>query len=777
MSNSNLDSNEELKKYGQQLGFTPLSPAESIELPDTPDTDIFNEEVEGASDTQSRAKNPVLQYGAAALIGTIFVGLPLAAMLGIGGGKQVAKTTEPKEKTGAAAASTADPEVDKLKTNIALDIQAKQSAPPTTDAAQSAQTTQNPNSEPTATPAAKPVTSAVTQAPAAKPATPTTPVPTVKPIAPAVATAPSTIAQPIPARSARRSPDGRVENPPKSTQQYPSPYPVKIATLPTTATRVPSPSQPVQSQIQRKPFGVDLSRPVQHQAASLPNQIASLPISPKVPIQHQAASLPSRFASQALPSQIAALPKTSKRQFRSLPNQIAAIPSRIALPTTAKRQFRSLPNQIAALPTATPQVPTQLKPFQPVKPNGGVQIAANLRPTAAIWPITPSVPTTPVAPPMSYQEASALSIYGGDGDTPVPTIGTKSKNNDLASAAIAQNLSPALPLPVGIVVSGHTITPYNSISKGNAKQAADVSVMLDQPIQLAQGYSLPVGTIVQFGATVADNGLVQATSKGVYINNSPIQVPVGAFALTAENSQALIAQQRAMRQDELASADTKTALYGALGTVGQVVTQAGNQTVLGTTGIGTVTGIQTNNPTPNLLAAAAQGAFQPLLTANHSRTTTATTEILGLSKINTLPVQTKVKVFVSAPGIIQIPLAGNQTAQTQSSQQYQTALDVKDPVAPPIDPQLQPTSIAQPYSPAPQLPPTSSTNPTVQIPQPTYLQAPQVQPYSPVPQVQPVQPTSPIQPTQPNYQPTLPTDTSLNPAGFSEAVTARGEDR
>jgi hypothetical protein len=797
MNNSSLDSNKELQKYSQQLGFDPLSPTEQIETTDTPDPDIFDEDLQGSSDTQSRAKNPLLQYGAAALIGTVFVGLPLSAILGIGGGKQAAKTTEPKEKAGQPATPSADPEVDRLKTNIALDIQSKQDTPPTAGSDQAAPATQNPSPERTATatptarsvtpavtqaPSAKPVASAIAQAPAAKPVTPmVTPVPTVKPItptvaqAPSIAQAPSTITQPIPARTTPRSPDRRVENPPKSIQRYPSPQPAHIAALPTNPKVQ---SQSYKSQAQRLPFGIQ-SRPIQRQIASLPTRIASLP---QTVTKLQPQLQPDRSQAQRLPFGVQS--RLNQRQA-SLPSKIV---SRL---TTPRVQLRSLPTRIAALPTSVPKVPTQRqpvriatlpippkslarsKPFQQANPNGSVPIAANLRPqSATILPtIAPLVHTTPAAPPMSYQEASALSIYGGDGDTPTPIVGsTKLKNNDLASASLAQNLSPALSLPVGVVVSGRTITPYNSISKGNnTQQGSDVSVILDQPIQLAQGYSLPVGTIVQFGVTVADNGLVQAASKGVYINNSPIQVPAGAFALTAENSQALVAQQRAMRQDELASADTRTAIYGALGTVGQVLTQAGNQTVIGTTGLGTVSGIQTNNPTPNILAAAAQGAFQPLLTANQTRTAATSAQILSLSKINTLPVQTKVKVFVAAPGVIQIPLAGDRTT-TQSSPQYRTAMEATDRVTQPIDPQIQPIPATQPDAPTRQLPITSSTNPPIQLPQPTYLPVPQVQtvqPYSPIPQIQPVQTISPIQPTQPANPPAPQIDPQLKDPDYS----------
>jgi outer membrane lipoprotein SlyB len=304
----------------------------------------------------------------------------------------------------------------------------------------------------------------------------------------------------------------------------------------------------------------------------------------------------------------------------------------------------------------------------------------------------PTIAAPDLTPPISYQEASALAIYGGSDPADKSALALS------APQINEQALSPSLPLPLGVAVIGHTITPYNSISKGANQGASDLSVSLDQPIQLSQGYSLPVGTVVQFTITVADNGLVQATSKGIYINNSAIKVPSGSFSITGTNNEALVAQQRAMRQDELASADTRTAFYGAVGNVGQVLTQAGNQTVIGSIGIGTVSGIQTNSSSPNILAAAAQGAFQPLLAANQARTATVTAEIQGLSRINTLPINMKVKVFVTAPGVVQIPVAGGQTTFAEAppaTQENSSAMEVK-PASPKANyADLQPTKSKQ----------------------------------------------------------------------------------
>jgi hypothetical protein len=608
MSDVNSESAKKLQEYSQQMGFDVLAPNEAI---DTHAEAIYNEsddeDLEGSSDTQSRAKNPLFQYMAAAVMGTVLVGLPLSAFFSLGGGKTVAKT-DTSETNQPVAATTADPEVDKLRTNIALDVQN-----PTANA--------------------------------------------------------DTIAKPTPP-----------QNP--SESQIPTQKPKPVVAKPAPVVKAPS-------------------------VASVPTPAIKLVTVAQVP-----KVVPVKTIAQPPAYRPVSYPKPQSVQITAVPKPQ---PARIA--TVPKPQ----PVQIAA--ATKPQVPT----------------------------VAAQAPT----PPMSYQEASALASYGG-GDT--------TDNSALTLAAAPsdeQTLSPTLPLPLGTAVIGHTITPYNSISKGQSQGTSDVSVSIDQPIQLAQGYSLPVGTVVQFSVVIADNGLVQATSKGVYINNSAIKVPAGTFSITGSNSEALVAQQRAVRQDELASADTRTAIYGAAGTIGQVFTQAGNQTVLGSTGIGTVSGIQTNNPSPNIIAVAAQGAFQPLLAANQSRTAATTAEIQGLSRINTLPINTKVKLFVATPGVVQIPVTGVQTtsAQAPDTQPYQ-AMQVKPEALKGSTPGLQQDSTQQvnpQQTPVVRQQINSQQNSLVQ-PQ-VRQQTPVVQPQANYPQTPVVQPqvnqaTSAVQPQQINSQPT-----------------------
>jgi cytoskeletal protein RodZ len=126
---NNPESVKRLKEYSQQMGFDPLDLSDAIDTHaetihgDILDDEIFDaEDLEGTTDLQSRAKNPVLQYAAAAVIGTLVLGVPLSTFFSLGGGKSVAKTDAP-DKPQQTATTNADPEVEKLKTNTALDIQ------------------------------------------------------------------------------------------------------------------------------------------------------------------------------------------------------------------------------------------------------------------------------------------------------------------------------------------------------------------------------------------------------------------------------------------------------------------------------------------------------------------------------------------------------------------------------------------------------------------------------------------------------------------------------
>ena len=422
------------------------------------------------------------------------------------------------------------------------------------------------------------------------------------------------------------------------------------------------------------------------------------------------------------------------------PTVVAATPATVARPVpipVARPIPRAIPAPVIQQPRPIP-ISVAAQPTQPVQ---------------TVRPIEPE------QPPLSFEQASALGMFGGENEKP--------DSGALALAAGDNNSSLALTLPVGANVAAHTVTPYTSLSSRNSATngtETPLSVQLDQPIQLSQGFNLPVGTIVQFGVTVADNGAVTATSKGVFIDGTEIKVPVGAFALTASNSTALVANQRSLRDGELSSADNTAAIWGAAGGVGKALIDSGNTSVVNTSGLGTSV-VQTNNGGVNIPGALLNGAFSPLAKAKETRANALAQELQQLSKLNEIPVRSPVRVFVAAAAIVQVPVSSDVTAADTGMLTQGRVLGGGDIEQPPTMIPTKPISAVnvQPVV-APPPSTTANTQPVIPIPIPATTQpvnAPTTQ------ATQGISTPSPIAPTKPNNvvntQPTIAPIQTSNP--------------
>jgi hypothetical protein len=465
------------------------------------------------------------------------------------------------------------------------------------------------------------------------------------------------------------------------------------------------------------------------------------------------------------------------------PPTVSTTPATVARPVPVP-VTRPIPKQIS-----TPVI------FQP-RPT---PIPVATQPTQLNQPVKPVISEPP---PLSFEQASALGMFGGDMD--------KSDDGSLALAA-GDNLSLTLTLPVGVNVAAHTITPYTSLSTRNSatnSTETPLSVQLDQPIQLSQGFNLPAGTVVQFAATVNDNGAVTATSKGIFIDGTEIKVPVGAFALTASNSAALVANQRSLREGELSSADTTAAVWGAAGNLGKAFADAGNTSVVNNSGLGTSV-VQTNSGNVNISGALLNGAFSPLAKAKEARANALAQELQQSNRLNEIPVRSPVRVFVAAAANVQVPIGSETTAAAETPEQSQSlvgglveqpptmiptqpisAMDVQAPVTP------TPTSNAATTQPAltPQLPITSTIQPAttstnqatqgINTPSPIAPTKPN-NVVNPQPQIVPIQTSNPAvtQPTvavpQPVTIPTpliqTPTTTTPQPIGTDPLPTTQNQ--
>jgi hypothetical protein len=417
------------------------------------------------------------------------------------------------------------------------------------------------------------------------------------------------------------------------------------------------------------------------------------------------------------------------------------------------------PTVVAATPAPIAQpvpIPVTQPIAQPIARTIPAPVIQQQRPTPTPVATQPVQPVTPEPPPLSFEQASALGIFGGDVDKP----------DGAMTLAAGDNSSLTLSLPVGANVAAHTVTPYTSLSSRNSatnSTETPLSVQLDQPIQLSQGFNLPTGTIVQFGAIVNDNGAVTATSKGVFIDGTEIKVPVGAFALTASNSAALVANQRSLREGELSGADNTAAMWGAAGSLGKALVDSGNTSVVNTSGLGTSV-VQTNNGNVNIPGALLNGAFSPLAKAKESRANALATELQQSSKLNEIPVRSLVRVFVAAAATVQVPVSSDVTAAEIGTPAQGRVVSGGDIEQPPTMIPAKPISVANVQSVVVPPPLTTANTQSIVAPAPVTARSqpaftPQL-PITPTTQAtQGINTPSPIAPTKPNNvvntQPTI----------------------
>ncbi len=459
------------------------------------------------------------------------------------------------------------------------------------------------------------------------------------------------------------------------------------------------------------------------QAKGEPQTVAQTPKPVATPAPATPAPKPAVAAPKPRPKPVVKAPAPQPITIAVQPPTVTATPATIARPIPIP-VARPIPRPIPA-PVIRQQLPIPI-------------------PVAT----QPTQPTLPEPPPLSFEQASALGMFGGDSDKPDELLALASDNGDRSLLTLT--------LPVGANVSAHTVTPYTSLSSRNSATngtETPLSVKLDQPIQLSQGFNLPVGTIVQFGATVADNGAVTATSKGVFIDGTEIKVPVGAFALTASNSMALVANQRSLREGELSGADTTAAMWGAAGSLGKALVDSGNTSVVNSSGLGTSV-VQTNSGSVNIPGAILNGAFSPLAKAKESRANALAQELQRSSKLNEIPVQSQVRVFVAAAATVQVPVTSDVTTANTGIPTQERVLDRRNVEQPPTVIPTKPLSAVDVQAPIASLPTDNgaTTQPVVaEAPPTTVMTQPVIAP--PPPTALNTQPV--VVPSSPTTQPVI----------------------
>jgi hypothetical protein len=455
------------------------------------------------------------------------------------------------------------------------------------------------------------------------------------------------------------------EKPPASTATtQPTTKPVAITTVSTPQPTTPAANSSVAKPTTPVASPVVKASPITYAPVTpvAPKPIAYTPVTAKpityAPINSPVAPKPIALVKPE-PKPITSLPPVAK----VAPKPITYAPTNLPVASTPAPIILAKPKTPISKPiTATPPkvITPPLVASAPTKPVTSPVVTA-ARPT------TPTNPT-PVAAPISWEQASAAGIYG---DSPVaaqPIGGLGVVGKDSSKDAAKQQLSnyegalsPTLLLPAGANAKGHTVAPY--VAGAGKESSSTLSIALDEAIELASGYSFPVGTIIKFDVSVRDNGSVGAISKNAAIGGVEIQIPDGAISLAGADNGLLMAKEVATGGDELTRADIASSIWGGAAGAGRAILQGGSQTTTSTGLLGTTT--QTNNNgNPNTIGGIIDGAFTPLATNAQQRAKQTAERIQQRSRLNTIDVGTKVKLFVNAPVQIQIPVNGQQVSQT-----------------------------------------------------------------------------------------------------------------
>jgi hypothetical protein len=614
---------------------------------------------------------------------TVLFGLPaylfLSAASGGGGATNTAKTDGKDKDKKAGLQDPQTDEINKLKTNLAVGKQLASASP-----------SPSPATSPTAD-------DKTTAKPSTPPAAPATVAPTVSP-APIVAKAnPQAVAPPPVAAAAPASPKPSVAPlPVVQPKQLPSVV-AKTNSPPVAALPSPSVVAPASSQPTAAPKVI---------APAVIKQPANTPVAKPL----------------AAPSTVL-VTKTNPKPIEYTPKN-PPVTSTPAVLVKSAPKVTPLPPVAKASPKAveyTPQNPPVAPRTQP-----SVTLAATPKTQAA---------------PISWEQASAIGVYGGDASSimpaPVGGLGVAAGAKDVSKDSGKQQqskyegaLSPNLLLAAGTNVKGHTLAPYAvGISAKNQSEAMPLSIALDESIELGKGYHLPVGTTVHFVASVRDNGSVVATSKNADIGGVEIPLPEGAISLASENNGLLIAKEISTGDGDLARADTNSSIWGGVAGAGKAILQSGGQTTTNTGLLGTTT-TQTNNGSPNILGGILEGAFSPLATNGQRRAQQVADRIEQRSKLNEIAVGTKVKLFVNVPINVQIPVSGQQVGQTVPEDDGES--------------QTPPQLVANNSAPASQ-----EETPPPPLPQTAIAAQPAVTPAAVLPQAQPVVPVPVVRPLTP----------------------------
>jgi Bacterial conjugation TrbI-like protein len=219
-----------------------------------------------------------------------------------------------------------------------------------------------------------------------------------------------------------------------------------------------------------------------------------------------------------------------------------------------------------------------------------------------------------------------------------------SNRSSEATVTIDNSSRIAKGILVGTSAKGSTVTPI--LWNAGISSTAKFIIKLDEPIRDNTNQpAIPAGTqlVVTVKPAATNIGFAELEVVSVIIQGREFTPPVGMLTVRDEQNGLLVGEDYFKRNEQIASRDSMTILTGALGRVGQVLTQP--TSTVSSVGLGSTTVV--NNQSPNILGAVLDGGFSSLPATWSQRNQQALQEIANKPNVYQIPQGRSVRIFVN----------------------------------------------------------------------------------------------------------------------------------
>jgi hypothetical protein len=371
----------------------------------------------------------------------------------------------------------------------------------------------------------------------------------------------------------------------------------------------------------------------------------------------------------ALGSQAQALNRQTQMQ-----NGLQPKPQPHPSPTAAPR---------ATPPAVAPDQSTPLPSYSSVSP-APARVASISPPP--IRPAVASAPVQTVDPQTAWQQALTTGSYGQMPDNPstaYPDQDTEPLRTPPAVPAnatlVASRPQPNREAAVSTLEDSHYQADVNAILSGNAsdfrtvlpgamatatlqtpifwaqdlkaeQQPQRFSIRLNDAIPSANGaIAFPAGTqLIAQVSSISESGMVQLAVTHAVIETPQggqvIDLPPETVLITGDEGKPILAELQNSGRGQVARMDVQTALFGALGQVGQLLNRPRNES---TTTSPYLSSTSISNGDTNIVGGILQGAFGSLTQQVQQRHQQEMQDILNRPNLWIVPAGQRLQVFVN----------------------------------------------------------------------------------------------------------------------------------